>query len=457
VSDIQGFLSEHRARFEEELKDLLRIPSISTDPAHLQDIVACAEHIAASLRTMGIEDVEVVPTPGNPIVVAQRIVDPSVPTLLVYGHYDVQPVDPVELWDSPPFEPTERDGRLYGRGTVDDKGQVHIHLKAIEARLATGAGIPVNLKLVIEGEEEIGSPNLETFLRENADRLACDAVVISDTGMLAEGMPTIAVGLRGLAYMEIFVDGPATDLHSGSYGGGVANPANALAEIIASLKDENGRITIPGFHDAVRPITDADKADMAALPFTDEDFLQETGSPSVAGEAGFTTLERLGYRPTLDVNGMLSGFTGEGAKTVLPAKAMAKVSMRLVPDQDPDAISRLFAEYVESIAPEGVTVTVRSHHGGQPWAANPESPVFGAAAAALEKAFDAEPVFMREGGSIPIVPLFQEMFDAPVVLLGFSLPGANLHAPNEWIDLATYHMGIATIANLYDEVASRGV
>ena len=457
MSDIPAYLAANRQRFEEELKNLLRIPSVSTDPARSADVVACAEHIAESLRSMGIDDVELVPTAGNPIVVGQHLVDPSAPTLLVYGHYDVQPEDPIELWDSPPFEPTERDGRLYGRGTVDDKGQVHIHMKAIEARLATGAGIPVNLKLLIEGEEEIGSPNLETFLRENVDRLACDAVIISDTGMLAKGMPTIAVGLRGLAYMEVFVKGPATDLHSGSYGGGVANPANVLAEIIAALKDKNGHITIPGFYDVVRPITDADRADMEALPFTDEEFIEETGVPALAGEAGFTTLERLGYRPTLDVNGMLSGFTGEGAKTVLPAKAMAKISMRLVADQDPDTISRLFSQYVEAIAPAGVTVEVRAHHGGRPWAADPDSPVFEAAAAALRIAFEAEPVFMREGGSIPIVPLFQETFDAPVVLLGFSLPGANLHAPNEWIDLDTYHKGIATIAALYDEVAARGV
>ena len=457
MPDIPAYLAANRQRFEEEMKELLRIPSVSTDPERSGDVNACAEHIASSLRSMGITEVEVVPTAGNPIIVAHYVVDPAAPTLLVYGHYDVQPVDPVELWDSPPFEPTEREGRLYARGAVDDKGQVHIHMKAIETRLATGAGIPVNLKLVIEGEEEIGSPNLEAFLRDNADRLACDAVVISDTGMLAEGKPTIAVGLRGLAYMEIFVDGPATDLHSGSYGGGVANPANVLADIIAALKDENDHIVIPGFYDAVRPITDADRADMEALPFTDEEFLEETGARAVAGEVGYTTLERLGYRPTLDVNGMLSGFTGEGAKTVLPARAMAKVSMRLVPDQDPDTISRLFAEHVESIAPDSVTVTVRSHHGGQPWAADPASPVFEAAAAALQAAFDAEPVFMREGGSIPIVPLFQETFDAPVVLLGFSLPGANLHAPNEWIDLDTYHKGIATIAGFYDEVAARGV
>ncbi|TFG66426.1 MAG: dipeptidase, partial [Gemmatimonadales bacterium] len=398
------------------------------------------------------DDVEVVATAGNPIVVAQRIIDPSAQTVLIYGHYDVQPVDPVDLWDSPPFEPTEREGRLYARGSIDDKGQVHMHMKALEARLATDAGLPVNVKLVIEGEEEVGSPNLATFLAANADRLACDLVIVSDTGMLGKGIPTIATGLRGLAYMEVHVQGPAGDLHSGGYGGAVANPANALAEIIAGLKDENERVTIPGFYDRVRDVTDADRLDMEKLPHSDEAFLAETGAPALDGEAGYTTMERLGYRPTLDVNGMLSGFTGEGAKTVLPARAMAKISMRLVPNQDPGEIEKLFTEHVMRIAPNGVTVKVKSHHGGWPWAADPTHPVFDAAAAALKSAFGREPVYMREGGSIPIIPLFEQTFQAPVLLLGFGLPGSNLHAPNEWIDLATYHLGIETIARFYDEL-----
>ncbi len=450
-----AWLSDNRDRFEQEMADLLRIPSISTESEYTESVAECAEKVAADLRAIGIAEVEVVATDGNPIVVAQHIVDPSSPTLLIYGHYDVQPVDPVELWDSPPFEPTRRDGRMYARGAIDDKGQVHMHIKALEARLATGLGLPVNVKLVIEGEEEVGSTNLEAFLAANAERLACDAVVVSDTGMLGKGVPSIATGLRGLAYMEVHVQGPAGDLHSGGFGGAVVNPANALAEIIAGLKDGDGRVTIPGFYDRVRDISDADRLNMEQLPYSDEAFRAETGAPELGGEAGFTTLERLGFRPTCDVNGMLSGFTGEGAKTVLPAKAMAKISMRLVPDQDPDEIARLFTEHVLQSAPAGVTVEVRPHHGGWPWAANPSDPVFDAASDALQAAFGSEPVYFREGGSIPIIPLFEQTFGAPVLLLGFGLPGSNLHAPNEWIDLDTYHQGIETIARFYDAVAER--
>jgi len=334
---------------------------------------------------------------------------------------------------------------------------VHLHVKALEARLRSGAGLPVNVKLVIEGEEEVGSPNLADFLASNADRLACDAVVVSDTGMIARDVPTIAVGLRGLAYLEVTVRGPRTDLHSGGYGGAVVNPANALAGIIAALKDEDARVTIPGFYDDVRPVTDADRERLAALPHSDEELLAETGAPALGGEAGYSTLERLWYRPTLDVNGLLSGFTAEGAKTVLPATAMAKISMRLVPDQDPKRIERLFTEHVKSLSPAGVSVEVKRHHGGLPWAADPEHPIFEAAAAALRQTFGREPVYIREGGSIPIIPLFERTFESPVLLLGFGLPGSNLHAPNEWIDLATYHKGIETIARFYDEVARVGV
>lgn len=452
-----AWLLEHRSRFEDELKALLRIESVSTDPAYADRVAACAERVASDLRAIGVEDVEVVATPGNPIVVASHVVDPDAPTLLVYGHYDVQPADPVELWDSPPFEPTERDGRLYARGAIDDKGQVHLHLKALEARLRSGAGLPVNVKLVIEGEEEVGSPNLADFLAANADRLACDAVVVSDTGMMAPGVPTIATGLRGIAYLEVHVQGPKSDLHSGEYGGAVVNPANALAGIIAALKDDDGRVAIPGFYDDVRPVTAADRERLANLPHSDDELLAETGAPALGGEKGYSSLERIGFRPTLDVNGLLSGYTGEGAKTVLPAKAMAKISMRLVADQDPNEIERLFNEHVRSIAPEGVTVTIRPHHGGHPWAADPTHPVFEAAAAALRETFGRDPVYVREGGSIPIIPLFERTFGAPVLLLGFGLPGSNLHAPNEWIDLATYHQGIETVARFYDEAARMGI
>lgn len=455
AAGVTSYLAEHGARFVEELKALLRIPSVSTDPTHATDVAACAEAVAADLRAIGLGDVEVVRTAGNPIVVASHVVDPAAPTLLVYGHYDVQPEDPVDLWTTPPFEPTERSGRLYARGAVDDKGQVHIHMKALEARLASGAGLPVNVKLLIEGEEEVGSPNLAEFLAAHSDRLACDAVVVSDTGMIAPGVPTIAVGLRGIAYAEVRVQGPRGDLHSGGYGGAVVNPANALAAIIAGLKDADGRITIPGFYDDVRPITESDRQRLALLPHSDEELLAETGAPALGGEAGYSTLERLGFRPTLDVNGMLSGYTGEGGKTVLPARAMAKISMRLVPDQDPADIQERFVAHVRALTPAGVTVTVDPHHGGHPWAADPDHPVFDAAAAALRDTFGRDPVFVREGGSIPIISLFERTFAAPVLLMGFGLPGSNLHAPDEWLDLETYHAGIRTMAKFYDEVAAR--
>lgn len=455
--DLGSYLRSSGERFERELTELLSIPSVSTETGYEADVQRCAEWLAAAIADAGMDDVEIVPTDGNPFVVAEKVVDPEAPTLLVYGHYDVQSVDPIELWDSPPFEPDVRDGRIYARGTNDDKGQVHMHIKALEARLRGGFGMPVNVKLCIEGEEEVGSSHLEGFLREHAERLACDAVVISDTGMLGVDIPSVGTGLRGIAYLEVFVTGPATDLHSGSYGGAVVNPAIALARMIAGLKDDEGRVTIPGFYDRVRPITDQERAALRELPYTDEEFLAETGAPSLGGEVGYTTLERLWYRPALDVNGMISGFTGNGAKTVLPARASAKISMRLVADQDPDEIAALFTRHIESLAPEGVEVKVVPSHGGQPWAADPDSPLFEAAAVALETSFGRRPVYIREGGSIPIVPLFEEIFRGPVLLLGFAPPGGNAHAPNEWMDLATYHKGIETIARLYDEVAARGV
>ncbi len=457
MSTLAAYLSEHRQKFEKELAEFLRIPSVSTETRYRKDVAHCADWLAQRISRCGVETVEVIETAGNPFVVAEHVVNPDLPTLLVYGHYDVQPVDPEELWTSPPFEPTVRDGRLYARGANDDKGQVHMHMKALEARLKTGVGMPVNVKFVFEGEEEIGSEHLEGFLREHAHRLSCDAVVISDTGMLGLNVPSIGTGLRGIAYLEIFVDGPAGDLHSGSYGGAVVNPALALAGMLAKLKDADGRITVPGFYDRVRPMTEAERAAVRALPFTDEEFREETGVTALGGESGYSTLERIWYRPALDVNGMISGFTGEGSKTVLPASARAKVSMRLVPDQDPDEIAELFTRHVYALAPEGVRVKVRPAHGGRPWAANPESPLFEAASVALKASFGREPVYIREGGSIPIVPLFEEIFQGPVLLLGFAPPGGNAHAPNEWIDLDVYHKGIETIARLYDEVAHRGI
>jgi acetylornithine deacetylase/succinyl-diaminopimelate desuccinylase-like protein len=457
MADFTSFIDENRDRFLEELCDFLRIPSISTTPEHAGDVARGATWFAEHLQAAGLDEVEILQTDGHPIVVAEQIVDPDAPTLLLYGHYDVQPSEPDDLWTTPPFEPSVRDGRLFARGAVDDKGQVHMHVKAIETRLATGAGLPVNLKLVIEGEEEVGSRHLGQFLREHSERLACDAVLISDTTMFDPDLPCITTALRGIVYTQVTVRGPAHDLHSGSYGGAVVNPANALASMLSALRDRDGRVTVPGFYDRVRPISDREREDLTRLPMDEEAVRADVGAPELDGEAGFTTLERLWYRPTLDVNGLLSGFTGDGAKTVLPGEAMAKVSMRLVADQDPDEIAERYEAHVRDLAPRGVTVDVKRYHGGSPWVANTESPIFDAARAALETGFGQAPVFIREGGSIPIVPMFEETFRAPALLIGFALPGCNAHAPDEWLDLSVYRRGIEAIANLYDEIADRGL
>ncbi len=454
MSDFNEYIDQELARFQGELEDFLRIPSISTDPAYAGDVRDGAAWVAEHLAAAGIPSVEIIETEGHPIVVGERIYAADAPTVLVYGHYDVQPSEPDDLWTSPPFEPTVRDGRLYARGSVDDKGQVHMHLKAIETRLASGADVPVNLKLVIEGEEEVGSSNLGSFLAEHAERLACDAILISDTGMFSSELPCITTGLRGIVYTEVNVYGPASDLHSGSYGGAVVNPANALADIIAGLKDERGRATVPGFYDAVRPITERERADLARLPMDEETLREGVGATALGGEDGFSALERLWYRPTLDVNGLLSGFTGAGSKTVLPSKAMAKVSMRLVPDQDPEQVIEAFEQRVHELAPAGVTVDIKRSHGGAPWVADTEHPIFEAAAQALESGFGTAPAYVREGGSIPIVQSFEETFGAPALLIGFALPGCNAHAPDEWIDLGVYRNGIAALADLYGSVAA---
>jgi acetylornithine deacetylase/succinyl-diaminopimelate desuccinylase-like protein len=446
---IDAYLNENRNRFEEELNELLRIPSVSTDSTYAGDVKRCADWLAGHLTEAGLETVEVIGTDGHPVVYAEHQAGVESPTVLIYGHYDVQPADPEHLWTSPPFEPEVRDGRVYARGSEDDKGQVHMHAKALEARLRSGAGVPVNVKMVIEGEEEIGSRHLEGFLQENRKRLSCDAVMISDTTMLGPDLPAITSGLRGLAYMEVSVSGPNRDLHSGSYGGAVQNPANALATIIAGLKDEYGRVAVPGFYDRVKEMTGEERASLKAIPFEDDDFQRDLNLETLAGEAGYSTLERLWYRPALDVNGVISGFTGEGAKTVLPSEARAKISMRLVPDQDPEEIQASFKKHVLSLAPDGVDVEVEYHHGAVPWRADPKGPVFEAASAALDEAFDRKPLLIREGGSIPIVPMFESLLDAPVILVGFGLPGANPHAPDEWLDLGVYHKGIAALVSMW--------
>jgi acetylornithine deacetylase/succinyl-diaminopimelate desuccinylase-like protein len=449
---VSDYLQSNRERSLEELIDWLRIPSISAKSEHREDTARAAEWLAGRMREVGLQTVDVVATAGNPVVVGEWRGAEGAPTLLVYGHYDVQPPEPLDEWKSPPFEPVVTDGRIYARGSVDDKGQVYLHLKAVEAHLAENGSLPVNVVFLVEGEEEVGSPNLGAFLKEHVERLRCDAVMISDTTMFAPGLPSITVGLRGLAYMEVRVQGPSVDLHSGAYGGAVVNPALALARILAQLHDAQGRITIPGFYDRVRELTAEQRAAIAALPFAEEGLREEVGAPALGGEAGYGSVERIWARPTLDVNGLLSGYTGEGAKTVLPARAMAKVSMRLVPDQDYKEIERIFIDHVKSLAPEGVTVEVEALHGGQPWFAEPEGKVFDAAKRALARAYGKDPVMIREGGSIPIVQSFQQTLNAPVVLIGFGLPGENAHAPNEWMSVENFHVGAEAIAALYEEL-----
>jgi acetylornithine deacetylase/succinyl-diaminopimelate desuccinylase-like protein len=448
---VTEYLQQNREQSLAELNELLRIPSISAKSEHRADTAAAAEWLAQRMRAIGLE-VDLVATAGNPVVLGAWRGAAGAPTLLVYGHYDVQPPEPLDEWLSSPFEPTVRDGKLFARGSVDDKGQVYLHLKAVEAHLATNGSLPVNVVFLVEGEEEVGSEHLPHFLAEHVDRLRCDAVMISDTTMFAPGLPSITIGLRGLAYMEVRVQGPSVDLHSGAYGGAVVNPANALAKIIAQLHDARGRVTVPGFYDRVREMDARERENVAGLPFEEEGLRKEVGAPKLGGEEGYGPLERVWVRPTLDVNGLLSGYTGEGAKTVLPAKAMAKVSMRLVPDQDHKEVERAFTDYVKSLAPEGVTVEVEALHGGQPWFAEPSGPVFEAARRALAKAYGRDPVTIREGGSIPIVKAFEDTLGAPVVLIGFGLPGENAHAPNEWMSLDNFHRGAEAIAMLYDEL-----
>jgi acetylornithine deacetylase/succinyl-diaminopimelate desuccinylase-like protein len=445
------------ARVDERLdsyRDFLRIPSVSALPEHASDCRRAAEWIADDLRRIGLEHVEVAETGGHPIVYADWLHAPGAPTVLVYGHYDVQPVDPVDLWESAPFEPVARDGSMYGRGSSDDKGQIHMHLRAAEALLATTGGLPINVKYLFEGEEESSSVHLDLWLTTNRDRLAADVAIISDTGFFEGNVPAITVGLRGMMYAQIDVVGPAVDLHSGGYGGVVQNPANALATIIAALKDRDGRIAIPGFYDDVVELSEADRAHFAALPFDEEEYLQRLGLPGLHGESGYSTLERRGGRPTLDVNGLWGGFQGEGSKTIIPAHAHAKVSCRLVPHQDPDRIFDAFRAFVAQVAPPGVTTTVRSLGGGRPSVTPTDHAVTQAAARALEATFGQAPVFVREGGSIPVCASFETILGQPVVLLGFAQPDSHAHAPNEWMDLANYETGIRTIVRVWHEIAA---
>lgn len=452
--EIDRYLSEHAARIREELFDFLRIPSVSARSEHDADTRRAADWLAGSLRDAGL-GVEVHPTGGHPIVLGQwRDAPAGAPTVLVYGHYDVQPAEPLRLWDSPPFAPEIRDGRIWARGATDDKGQLFVHVKALEALLATRGTLPVNVVVLAEGEEETGSDHLVPFLQEHAERLRCDAVVISDSTLFAPGLPALLTSLRGIAYFDIEVIGPQTDLHSGSYGGAVINPIDALSRILASLHDEHGRIAVDGFYDRCRVWSPEHRREVAGLPFDEEEFRREAGVPRLGGEAGYSTLERLWMRPSCDVHGILGGYTGEGAKTVLPSRASAKVSCRLVPDQDPEEIGRLFRAHVERVKPEGVEARVDFLHGSPAWHARLEGPLLAAARRAFAATFGRAPVMVGEGASIPIVGDFERILGAPVLLAGFGLPGENAHAPNEWLDVDTFERGMRTIALLWQELGS---
>ncbi len=449
---IVDFINLHRDRYVDELKAYLAIPSISALPQHQGDVRRCAEWTADELRRIGMQNVRLIETPGNPVVYADWLGAPGAPTMLFYGHYDVQPVDPVDQWESPPFDATVRDGEIYARGSADDKGQIFMHFKAIEAWLKQTGSLPVNIRIFIEGEEEVGSKHLDQFVRDNKEQLAADVVVISDSPMFDRGIPSICYGLRGLAYFQIDIRGTKTDLHSGSFGGAVANPAFVLGQILAQMKDKGGRIKIPGFYDDVRPLRDEERAEWKRLPFNETRYRKELGAPKLFGESGYTTLERVWARPTFEVNGLLAGFTGEGAKTVIPATAMAKISMRLVPDQEPDKVAGLFETYLKKVAPKTVEVRLTRMHGGKPWMAAFDNPYVQAAGRAIEQGFGKAPVFNREGGSIPVVSTFQQELGVPSVLFGIGLPDENAHAPNEKLDLGNFHGGIIASAFLYDEL-----
>ncbi|TYP93433.1 Acetylornithine deacetylase/Succinyl-diaminopimelate desuccinylase [Fodinibius salinus] len=450
MSNVSDYIDSNKERFKAELFDFLRIPSISTDSDYKNDVKDAANYILDKLSSLDLDRTELFETDGNPIAYGELITDESKPTVLVYGHYDVQPPDPMDLWETPPFEPTMREGDIYARGASDDKGQSFTHVKALESYLRSDTDFPVNIKFIFEGEEEIGSPHLVPFIEEHKDLLECDMVLISDTAMFAEDTPSITYGLRGLAYMEVEIQGPNRDLHSGVYGGAVDNPANVLSDIISQLKDEDGVIQIDGFYDDVIELSEDDRETYRQLPFDEEEYKEKLGLAALKGEKGYNTLERTSARPTLDVNGMWSGYQGEGAKTVLPAKAGAKVSMRLVPDQDPKKIAKLFKKHVESLAPDTVSVEVTEHHGGHPAITDLSFYGLQAAADAFEEVYGIEPLFTREGGSIPIVADFQKVLGAQSILMGFGLNSDAIHSPNEKFALKDFYRGIRTSAKFFE-------
>lgn len=449
---IQPYIDQNKDRFLSELFDFLRIPSISADPAFKADVRKTAEFVQGALIKAGAENVVLEETAGNPIVYGEKIIDPSLPTVLVYGHYDVQPSVPDELWISPPFEPEIRDGNIYARGACDDKGQVYMHVKAFETMMQTGT-LRCNVKFMIEGEEEVGSANLGIYVKSHKEKLKADVILISDTGLIANDVPSIDVGLRGLSYLQVEVTGPNIDLHSGIYGGAVANPINVLCTLIASLHDENRHITIPGFYNDVLEVSTQDRDALAKTPFSLEEFKNQLQIQDVMGEAGYSTIERTGIRPTLDVNGIWGGYTGEGSKTVLPSKAFAKISMRLVPNQSSEKISALFKEHFESIAPASVKVEVFPHHGGEPVLITTDSAEYRAAAMAMKESFGKEPIPTRGGGSIPIVALFEKELGLKSVLMGFGLDSDAIHSPNEKYGLFNFYKGIETIPMFFKHYA----
>lgn len=452
MENVNKYIEDNKDRFIEELVELLKIPSISADSSYKEEVIRAAEAVRKTLEQAGADHTELCPTEGFPVVFGEKIIDPAKPTVLVYGHYDVQPADPLDLWDSPPFEPVIKDGKIYARGAADDKGQVYMHVKAFELMMKTNQ-LPCNIKFIIEGEEEVGSVSLEGFIKSNKEKLKADIILISDTSMLSMENPSITTGLKGLSYLEVEVTGPNRDLHSGVYGGAVANPINVLCEMISSLKDENNHITIPGFYDKVLEASEEERALMAKTPFDLDDYKEKLGIKEIHGEQGYSTIERTGIRPTLDVNGIWGGYIGEGAKTVLPSKAYAKISMRLVPNQSDKEITQLFEKHFTAIAPDSVSVKVKPHHGGEPYVTPIDIPEYQAASEAIVKAFGKQPVPVRAGGSIPIVALFEKELGLKSILLGFGLDTDAIHSPNEHFGIENFLKGIETISYFYRSYA----
>jgi acetylornithine deacetylase/succinyl-diaminopimelate desuccinylase-like protein len=455
LKDVIKYIRDNMDSYIEELKEFLRIPSISTLPESKKEVERCAKFVAGNLKKIGMSRVEIFKTEGHPLVYAEWLGAPGKPTVLVYGHYDVQPVDPIELWNTPPFEPTSKNGKIFARGATDDKGQVFVHFKSVEAFFKKEGSLPLNVKFIIEGEEEIGSENLSIFLKNNSGLLKCNAVLISDTSLYAAGVPTLTYGLRGISYFDVEMEGPNRDLHSGSFGGSVANPINVMAKVISKLHDKNGRVTIPGFYDDVLKLSKKERENFKALKLSDKEYAKDLGVAELNGEKGFTTLERIWTRPTLDCNGIVGGFTGKGAKTIIPSKVTAKISMRLVPSQKADKITKQFTRFIKKLTPKTVKVEITKIHSGEGSITPIDSPANIAAAKAMEKAFGKKPVFVREGGSIPIVTDFSKRLKSPVVLMGLGLDSENLHSPNEHFDLNHFQLGIMSSAYFLREYSEK--